>query len=176
MRDTRGVQKKISETVIPHIGRVKFVGRRRPMHPSKLALVPRSRPLLPHSLRPSAIEGHPIYITARNRMRSSGGHSNETTKSKGRKKERMKDAGGKRRKKRRAACGRVKKKEKEREARGRNVEMQTDGVLRDRVLFLPALLHERRELPEELPEKLFSLAGRSPQARSLPTLSANGYL
>lgn len=71
---------------------------------------------MPHSLRPSAIEGHPIYITARNRMRSSGGHSNETTKSKGRKKERMKDAGGKRKKKRRAAYGRVKKK-KEREAR-----------------------------------------------------------
>lgn len=43
-------------------------------------------------------------------MRSSGGHSNETTKSKGRKKERMKDAGGKRKKKRRAAYGRVKKK------------------------------------------------------------------
>lgn len=48
--------------------------------------------------------------------------------------------------------------------------MQTDGVLRSRVLFLD---YESYQMSYQKP---FSPAGRSPQARSLPTLSANGYL
>lgn len=54
--------------------------------------------------------------------------------------------------------------------RGRNVEMQTDGVLRS------SLVSRLRKLPEESYQEPFSPAGRSPHARSLPTLSTNGYL
>lgn len=95
-------------------------------------------------------------------MRSSGRHSNETTKSKERKDGRYRARGGTREK--RCAYGRVKK-------GGRNVEMQTDGVLRS---SLVSRLREatRRESYQEP----FSPAGRSPHARSLPTLSTNGYL
>lgn len=77
---------------------------------------------------------------ARNRMRSSGRHSNETTKSNERKDEEML-------RKKRCAYGRVKKRERE-EGEGRNVEMQTDGVLRS------SLVSRLRKLPEELPEAL----------------------
>lgn len=104
-------------------------------------------------------------------MRSSGRHSNETTKSKERK-----DAGWCRGRgragegrgggggvKKRCAYGRVKK-------GGGNVEMQTDGVLRS------SLVSRLRKLPEESYQEPFSPAGRSPHARSLPTLSTNGYL
>lgn len=83
-----------------------------------------------------------------------------------RKRERMRDAGGggvEGRGKKRCAYGRVKK-------RGRNVEMQTDGVLRS------SLVSRLRKLPEESYQEPFSPAGRSPHARSLPTLSTNGYL
>lgn len=48
--------------------------------------------------------------------------------------------------------------------------MQTDGVLRSRVLFLDYESYQKSY------QKPFSSAGRSPHARSLPTLSANGYL
>lgn len=112
------------------------------------------------------------YIMARNRMRSSGRHSNETTKSKERKDGRY--------------TGRAKQGEEEGEGegetrekkvrlwkgkkRGRNVEMQTDGVLRS------SLVSQLRKLPEESYQEPFSTAGRSPHARSLPTLSTNGYL
>lgn len=65
--------------------------------------------------------------------------------------------------KKRCAYGRVKK-------GGRNVEMQTDGVLRS------SLVSRLRKLPEESYQEPFSPAGRSPHARSLPTLSTNGYL
>jgi len=95
-------------------------------------------------------------------MRSSGRHSNETTKSKERKDGRCWRRGwwGRGQGKKRCAYGRVKK-------RGRNVEMQTDGVLRSSLVS---------QLPEESYQEPFSSAGRSPHARSLPTLSTNGYL
>lgn len=76
----------------------------------------------------------------------------------------MRDAGRvEGRGKKRCAYGRVKK-------GGRNVEMQTDGVLRS------SLVSRLRKLPEESYQEPFSPAGRSPHARSLPTLSTNGYL
>lgn len=73
------------------------------------------------------------------------------------------NGGGGRQEKKRCAYGRVKKKR-------RNVEMQTDGVLRS------SLVSQLRTLPEESYQEPFSPAGRSPHARSLPTLSTNGYL
>jgi len=48
--------------------------------------------------------------------------------------------------------------------------MQTDGVLRS------SLVSRLRKLPEASYQEPFSPAGRSPHARSLPTLSTNGYL
>lgn len=90
-------------------------------------------------------------------MRSSGRHSNEMTKSKERK-----DAG----EKKKVRLWKGKKKDEV----TKNVEMQTDGVLRSRVLFLDYESYQKSY------QKPFSSAGRSPHARSLPTLSANGYL
>lgn len=133
------------------------------MHPSKLALNP-TRPLLIfYAHRRSKVTR---YIMARNRMRSSGRHSNETTKSKERKDgrccgRREREGGGAGEKKVRLWKGKK---------RGRNVEMQTDGVLRS------SLVSQLRKLPEESYQESFSPAGRSPHARSLPTLSTNGYL
>lgn len=111
------------------------------------------------------------YIMARNRMRSSGRHSNETTKSKERKDGRYtgrtsRGGGGGgvgRQGKKRCAYGRVKKEDET--SRCRRMACY------DRVLFL-----SYEKLPEESYQEPFSTAGRSPHARSLPTLSTNGYL
>lgn len=117
-------------------------------------------------------------------MRSSGRHSNETTKSKERKdgdaatgeKERGKKRGDQgeerkrktlreRERKKRCTYGRVKK-GGENASRCRRMACYD----RERVLFL-----DYESYQGSYQESLGS-AGRSPQARSLPTLSANGYL
>lgn len=129
------------------------------MHPSKLALVP--SPTVAHSLRPSSIEGHPIYYGPKSNafIRQAFQRDDQVERKKGWKML-MEE-------KKRFAYGRVKKKKKK---SGQNVEMQTDGVLRSSLVSLDYESYQKSY------QKLFSLAGRSPQARSLPTLSANGYL
>lgn len=110
------------------------------MHPSKLAL----DPTVAHSL-PERRSKVTRYIMARNRMRSSGRHSNETTKSNERKdeeRERERCRGKK------VRLWKGKKRRRRRGGGGRNVEMQTDGVLRS------SLVSRLRKLPEELPEAL----------------------
>lgn len=130
------------------------------MHPSKLTLGP--SPTVAHFLRPSSIEGHSIYYGPKSNafIRQAFQRDDQVEREKGWK---MLGAG--------AGGGKGKKvrlwKGKKREW---NVEMQTDGVLRS------SLVSQLRKLPEESYQEPFSPAGRSPHARSLPTLSTNGYL
>lgn len=133
------------------------------MHSSKLALGP--SPTVAHFLRPSSIEGHPIYYGSKSNafIRQAFQRDDQVEREKG-----WKMPGGGR-----EGEGRGEKKArlwKGKKKRGRNVEMQTDGVLRS------SLVSRLRKLPEESYQEPFSPAGRSPHARSLPTLSTNGYL
>lgn len=133
------------------------------MHSSKLALGP--SPTVAHFLRPSSIEGHPIYYGSKSNafIRQAFQRDDQVEREKG-----WKMPGGGR-----EGEGRGEKKVrlwKGKKKRGRNVEMQTDGVLRS------SLVSRLRKLPEESYQEPFSPAGRSPHARSLPTLSTNGYL
>lgn len=134
------------------------------MHPSKLALGP--SPTVAHFLRPSSIEGHPIYYGPKSNafIQQAFQRDDQVEREKGwAMLGKGKGRGGGARGKKRCAYGRVKK-------GGRDVEMQTDGVLRS------SLVSRLRKLPEESYQEPFSPAGRSPHARSLPTLSTNGYL
>lgn len=134
------------------------------MHSSKLALGP--SPTVAHFLRPSSIEGHPIYYGSKSNafIRQAFQRDDQVEREKGWKMPGGGEREGEGRGEKKVRLWKGKKK------RGRNVEMQTDGVLRS------SLVSRLRKLPEESYQEPFSPAGRSPHARSLPTLSTNGYL
>lgn len=139
------------------------------MHPSKLALG--SGPTVAHFLRPSSIEGHPIYYGPKSNafIRQAFQRDDQVEREKGWKIHWESESGegegrGRGRQgKKRCAYGRVKKEDET--SRCRRMACY------DRVLFL-----SYEKLPEESYQEPFSTAGRSPHARSLPTLSTNGYL
>lgn len=123
-------------------------------------------PTVAHFLRPSSIEGHPIYYGPKSNafIRQAFQRDDQVEREKGWK---MLEGGGEGEGER--TRGKKVRLWKDKKG-GRNVEMQTDGVLRS------SLVSQLRKLPEESYQEPFSPAGRSPRARSLPTLSTNGYL
>lgn len=127
------IWKRINKAVIPHTFVRLNSNASTTDVPSKLSLGP--SPTIAHSLRPSSIEGHPIYY---------GPKSNAFIRQAFQRDDQVEREKGCRGEKKRCAYGRVKKKnedEKPRDADGWRATIES-------------LVSRLRKLPEELPEAL----------------------